>query len=755
MSLSPPGAGPTSTAPPSADPSPAHPTRAARRRGLGGISLASRLAATVLAVGSVSLVVATVIGLNAGEGLGRALVDDSLVLQRSAAADEVAAQVRYYERLAEQLASGPTALVAVDGFSSAFEQLSATPEAETRAQQQALLEDYRERYLELLRAQGESDEPSDLVPDDPAAVYLQATYSLTQGPIADPMDVADADDGSQWSDVHAQVHPTYRNAVRRAGLRDVYLIDATSERILYTASKGPDLGTSLAVDRYSGSIVARASDAAVESDSAVVTDINFYSAAPGVPIGAAAATISDGDRVVGTVVLTYDAEIYTQRLDDLYEATAGQDTAGDLYLIGADGTTRSDPQSYSADPPGFTSASVAAGLLTPAGRSAIERNGTTVLVQPAAEATANAASDGDTGIEVGMSMTGTRVVNTVARVPVDNLEWYAVSELGAVAAASTVTTFRQILLVGTAVFVVVLAFAAVAWARQIMYPVRVISDRLGRSALARGTGSSLEPLRIPDRSPVELHRLAGSFTSMEVRLSHQQDDLRQARAERLEVLESMVPTSVAQRISRGDIESLDEVPSATVVVVVVLGLGSLAGPGAGQDHRLLLDELHASLDDIAIEHGLDRIKVVGDSYFGCCGHDQPYMDHAPRVVAFAEQVARTVLAMAQRSATPLDTAIGIHTGPVTVGMSAGGRLVYDVWGATVTTAHDLARSARAGEIVVTDATRVRLPAGIDLVRWRSGSAAGPGNLGDQPDAGPWVVTTREAASSSTEPGVAP
>lgn len=754
MSLSRPAAEARSAAPGSGDPSPAHPTTAARRRRLGGISLTSRLAATMLAVGSVSLVVATVIGLNAGEGLGRQLVNDSLVLQRSAAVNDVAAQVRYYERLAEQLASGPTAREAIDGFSSAFAQLSATPAAETRAQQQALLEDYRERYLALLRAQGESVESGDLVPDGPAPVYLQATYSLTQGPIADPMDVDDADDGSQWSAVHAVVHPTYRNAVRQAGLRDVYLIDAPSERVLYTASKGPDLGTSLAVDRYSGSVVARASDAAVAADSAVVTDIDFYSAAPGAPIGAAAAPISDGDQVVGTMVLTYDAEIYTQQLDDLYEATAGEGTAGDLYLVGADGTTRSDPQSYSADPPGFTSASVAAGLLTPAGQSEIERNGTTVLVQPEAQSTAKAAADGDTDIEVGMSMTGTRVVTTVARVPVDDVEWYAVSELGVVAADSTLDTFRQILLVGTAVFVVALAFAAVAWARQIMYPVRVISDRLGRTALARATGSSVEPLRIPDRSPVELHRLAESFTSMEVKLSHQQDDLRQARAERLEVLESLLPAAVAQRISRGDIESLDEVPSATVVVVVVLGLGSLVGSDAEQDHRLLLDELHASLDDIAIDNGLDRIKVVGDSYFGSCGHDQPYLDHAPRTVAFAEQVARTVLAMAHRSATPLGTAIGINTGPVTVGMSAGGRLVYDVWGPTVTTAHDLARSARAGEIVVTDTTRVRLPADIELARWRSGAAAQPSDSGEQPS-GPWVVVEGRADPGPMQPGVTP
>jgi class 3 adenylate cyclase len=369
-----------------------------------------------------------------------------------------------------------------------------------------------------------------------------------------------------------------------------------------------------------------------------------------------------------------------------------------------------------------------------------------VLVQPASDATANAASDGNTEVSARMSMTGSEVVSTVDRVPFDGITWYTVAEFGAARAEAPIISFRRVLLFGAAAFVVVLAFVAVAWAREFMRPVRVISERLSPSAVARMmTQPTTEPLRIPDRSPIEFHRLAESFNATGRSLRQQQRQLEHARAERLDVLERMLPASVAQRIAKGDIDSLDEVPTATVVVVVVLGLGGLVEAGRGGD-RGLLDELHAELDGIALDHGLDRIKVVGDSYFGACGHDRPYIDHAPRTVAFAEDVAAAVRGLARRSPAPLDTAIGINTGPVTVGMSGGTRLVYDVWGPTVTAAHAIARSARAGEIVVTRATKQRLPEQIELVAWTPVGAEPSGGGGAGADL--WQVV---AVPTSSDP----
>lgn len=686
------------------------------------------------------MVAATLVGLGAGQQLGSATVDRSLTALRASGSFDVAAQLESYRRQVELLAASPQAATAVEGFTAAVAELPQTSPPELRAERLRLLDDYEKRFLEPLRAAGDTVAVADILAADPAAVYLQAAYSLPESPIPDPILVDDAGDGTAWSEVHARFHPVYRNAVTQAGLLDIYLVDAASGRIVYSAAKGPELGTSLVLGPYRGTVVGRAAGAAGSGGTAVVTDLDSYTGVPGVPVGAAAAPVLDGDAVVGAIVLTYDGSVYTDRLTSVVAASTGEgERVNDTYLIGADGTVRTDAQSYLADPVGFLDASVDAGVLPPADRTVIEATGTSVLVQPAADATVNAALDGDTSVTETTSMTGSTVMRALDRIPVDDVEWYAVAELDGTAARAPLAAFRSILVVGAAVFVVALAFIAVAWADRIMRPVRVISDRLGEAALARAASAESEPVAIPESSATEFHRLADSFSSMADSLRRRHRELRQARAERLDVAKRMLPASVAQRIARGDVESLDEVPSTTVVVVVVLGLGGLVGSEEGGGHRLLLDELAGELDDIAFEHGLERIKVVGDSYFGVCGHDRPYLDHAPRAVAFAEDVTAAVRSLAQASSVGLSTAIAINSGPVTVGMSGGARLVYDVWGPTVTVAHDLARVARAGEIVVTAATRARLPEEVELRRWEGADPAADRHEPGGADGALWTV----------------
>lgn len=211
---------------------------------------------------------------------------------------------------------------------------------------------------------------------------------------------------------------------------------------------------------------------------------------------------------------------------------------------------------------------------------------------------------------------------------------------------------------------------------------------------------------------------------------------------------------MAQRVATGDIDSVEEVPGTTVVVAVVLGLGALVESSATTGDRRVLDELHAELDTIAYEQGLDRIKVVGDSYFAVCGHDRPYIDHAARAVGFAEGVAEAVHTLSRSTRVGLDTAIGLSSGPVTVGMSGGTRLMYDVWGPTVSIAYTLARSAGAGEIVLTDATRSRLPDHIELAPRQLDEMDGDGGRPGRPGLRLWTVVVphpngRAAAGEAT------
>jgi class 3 adenylate cyclase len=125
-----------------------------------------------------------------------------------------------------------------------------------------------------------------------------------------------------------------------------------------------------------------------------------------------------------------------------------------------------------------------------------------------------------------------------------------------------------------------------------------------------------------------------------------------------------------------------------------------------------LDVAVGTLDALAEKHGLERVKLVGDTYFAVCGVNHPYLDHAPRGVAFAVEARDAFADLQADGGSHLELASGIHSGPVTAGLSGSTRLVYDLWGQTVSTAHYLARAARPGEIIISEETQVRLPPNV-------------------------------------------
>jgi class 3 adenylate cyclase len=336
-----------------------------------------------------------------------------------------------------------------------------------------------------------------------------------------------------------------------------------------------------------------------------------------------------------------------------------------------------------------------------------------VLTQRVADATVAAGRDGDADVRERPTIGGDEAFSTVVDVAADDLDWWVVAELDVDAAEGDLGDFQEVLIVGSAIFVVVLAFLAVGWANRIVRPVRAISDRLG-SDLQGG-----DRVEVPPRSPIEFHQLAASFESMSHALLERQNRLSKAREDRILLLRRLLPPNVADRVAAGDVRTLEEVPEASVVVIV-LGLDTLVATAGDRSDRDLVDRVHADLDELADRQGVERVKVVGDAYFAACGHDRPYLDHARRAVGFAADAQDAVREISQAAPANVDVSIGIHAGPVTVGMTGGTRMIYDVWGASVTRAHNLARRADRGQILISDEARRRLPDTIETTRRGAG-----------------------------------
>jgi len=695
-------------------------------------SLATRLALVIVAMSLLSLLAATIVGVRTGRELGDDLDDDRLVALRSSGSLDVASRMAALGRSVGAVAASPQAVLAIEDLGAAFDQLADIPAADFARQQDQLRTVYEERYLDALEVGGRVVDMTDILVESAAGTYLQFHYATEEHAADTPAEVDDAGDGSLWSELHRVVQPQYREVVDRLQLNDMLLVEPGGN-VVYSVAKRPDLGSNLEVGPFSGSVVARAYDLVVDDPSVgpVVVDLAFYEPALLTPVGAVAAPVLEGGRLAGVAIFLYDSAPFTDALTaDGQWDDAGFPATGETYLFGSDGLLRSEPRDFIETPVTFLNAAIEAGNLDETRRAEILATGSTVLLQPAAEATLNVGLAGDDEVAERTSITGVDVLDTVAAVPVDGLDWYVVSEVSAESAEGDLADFEEFLIIGAAIFVVALTFVAVAWADLIVRPVRSISNRLA-SAERRD-----DPIDVPPRSPIEFQRLAASFETMSLALRSQEEQLAQARGQRLDLLRSMLPPAVADRIAAGDVDSLEEVPEASVVVVVIQGLGALVRAGDELADRDRIDQLHAELDDLAAGHGLERVKVVGDAYFAACGHDRPLIDHAPRSVSFAADAQDAVRAIGRAGDIALDVSVGVHTGPVTVGMTGGIRMVYDVWGATVTAAHSLARRAGRGQILVSGATAAVLPDSVGRAR------AG----GDDEDG--WVVDAASVGEST-------
>ncbi|MCP5032204.1 MAG: adenylate/guanylate cyclase domain-containing protein [Actinomycetia bacterium] len=564
--------------------------------------------------------------------------------------------------------------------------------------------------MEPLHAAGADVDLRDVIPENPAGIYLQVNYGLDGGPAGDRDAIDDADDGSRWSEVHATVHPVYRDIVDLLDLVDLFLIEPESGYVVYSVKKGPDLGTSLVAGPYSGSTLATIVDrSARESDNAtVVGDLGFYLPALAEPVGFVASPVLDGDRLVGFLVLMYDSG----PLNEILSAggqweDAGFPETGESLLFGGDSKVRTEPRSFIEDPAAHLSASVEAGLAE-SDLHVIRVTGTTVLTQSVAEPTLRAAIRGDDSVGERPNLLGIPTLSVVSAVPLPDLDWYVLSEVHLEVGERDLREFGELLVVGVALFVVILAFGVVGWAGRLVLPIRQISDEL------RSDSDGVVPLDVSASSPVEFHQLAESFESMANRIASQKARVATTRADRLALLRKMLPPAVAERIAAGETQTIDEIPQASVAVVVVEGLGDLVRRDATTASRGLVDRLLADLDDLARRHHLDRFNVVGDAYFAACGLNRPFIDHVPRAVSFAAEASIVVRELGEQSPVDLDVTAGIHTGSVMAGVTGSDRSVYDVWGETVTTAHYLARAAGRGHIVVSDEARAMLPDTIDV-----------------------------------------
>lgn len=676
-------------------------------------SLATRLSAAALSVSLLSLVGLLVFS----SGTITQGTDRVLRQRLSDAADVKAGEIENHLRLLQRrltlLAETPTAGDSIDEFGAAFQDLAEADASSVTGRRASLRDFYLEDFVPALGVvRGRQIDAGEVAPEpNVATIYLQAEY-IADNPLppAQRSLYVSADDGSDWTEVHTRRHPFWQATAERMGFADLYLIEPDTRTIVYSVSKDVDFATSLETGPFGDTGLATVTGLAgldPRPGEVVLSDLATHAPALDEPSLFVAAAVFDGPRYAGLVV----ARTTTDAIDRIMtrEWRAGRlGETGETYLVGADDRMRSVSRPFVEDRASFLETVDEIGI-DPADRRGMLAHDTTALFLEAATPIVDDAFDGVGSVREAPGYLGVEVLGVGRQVDVEGIDWAVVAQQTTSEVEAPIASFFRTTLIITGVFVVALTFLMVAWANRFAQPIRDLGASL--EAIRRG---NLD-VEVPVRGAAEFRRLGDHFSSMLDRLRTRRAELIRARQEKADLLGMVLPPAAAESVERGDRRLLQTTPAVSVVVVVLDGLDELVRGRSTEENRDLVHRLLDEADLVADAHGLTRIKVMGDTYFAACGIEIPYLDHAPRAVAFAEQIREAVRGIAREVRLPLGIRAGVHSGPVTVGLVGDARLVYDLWGDTVTTAYRVARLAHPGQVLVSDGTRDRLPPGTETV----------------------------------------
>ena len=181
---------------------------------------------------------------------------------------------------------------------------------------------------------------------------------------------------------------------------------------------------------------------------------------------------------------------------------------------------------------------------------------------------------------------------------------------------------------------------------------------------------------------------------------HHALELEQAKSERL--LLNVLPEPVAARLKEQEGIIADARPSVTVLFADIVGFTQLSERLSASDVVALLDSVFASWDALAADHGVEKIKTIGDAYMVAGGIPLPREDHAEAIAEMALAMGPEVVRLAGETGHALQVRIGIDTGPVVAGVIGRAKFIYDLWGDTVNTASRMESHAPPGTIQVTE-----------------------------------------------------
>jgi adenylate cyclase len=182
-------------------------------------------------------------------------------------------------------------------------------------------------------------------------------------------------------------------------------------------------------------------------------------------------------------------------------------------------------------------------------------------------------------------------------------------------------------------------------------------------------------------------------------------DLEREKRRSETLLLNILPQSIVNRMRDGEIVIADHIAEVTILFCDLVGFTAFSQTFPAERTIDFLSRIFSTFDRLASEHGVEKIKTIGDSYMAASGIPERQSDNAIRIAALSLRMMEALGTISESTGLAMQARIGIHTGPVVAGVIGTHKFVYDVWGDTVNTANRMESYSLPGRIQVSATTR--------------------------------------------------
>ena len=187
-----------------------------------------------------------------------------------------------------------------------------------------------------------------------------------------------------------------------------------------------------------------------------------------------------------------------------------------------------------------------------------------------------------------------------------------------------------------------------------------------------------------------------------------QEALKYQKEQTERLLLNILPKPIAERLQEQPQIIADSFAEVSVLFADLVGFTDFSSQKSPTELVEILNLIFSKFDLLSQQHGLEKIKTIGDAYMVVGGLPTYREDHAEAIARMALDMQASLDSVNHKLGESFCLRIGINIGPVVAGVIGLTKFIYDLWGDTVNVASRMESSGIPGEIQVTAAVYDRL-----------------------------------------------